>query len=406
MKTLTTIRLINWHLFENVTIPVNGTTYFIGVNGVGKSTILDAIQFVLVGGQRDVKFNLAAVAGGKRTLASYVRGELGMESKTFLRGDATGVIALEFKNDDGTHFAHGAVVDAYEDGRTPDVAYFIVHNARLNDDWFFKSADASRPANGRRASQSLFDAREFKRHLDHFRLSANARAQVFSRVEDYRAHMLNRLGQLRETFPAKITKGLAFSPLTDIRTFVHSFLLDENLVHVKTLQAQLDTLRHFEDLATDVRERIAALDRIAERDEERVANRRRRITNGYVRRRSEADAHLSQLRQCRVELDAVRLDLSRTELDRDANGDRLKYAESSLLDAKVALQSDLAAIREKELHDKIAGLRAELAQVRGIESRVHAALDKERVDLRRLSQLLMEANVEPPAQLVELTMDD
>ena len=82
MKTLTIIRLINWHLFENVTIPVNGTTYFIGVNGVGKSTILDAIQFVLVGGQRDVKFNVAAIAGGKRTLASYVRGELAMESKT------------------------------------------------------------------------------------------------------------------------------------------------------------------------------------------------------------------------------------------------------------------------------------------------------------------------------------
>jgi uncharacterized protein YPO0396 len=158
MKTLTKIRLINWHLFENTTIDCQGSTYFIGINGAGKSTILDAVQFALVGGQRDVRFNQAALSGSKRTLASYVRGELGTEGQRFLRGDATGVIALEFRNPDGTFFAHGAVIDAFEDGRNPEVAYFIVHNARLDDRWFFQ-ADA---APGR-----LFNTRAFRRHLEH-----------------------------------------------------------------------------------------------------------------------------------------------------------------------------------------------------------------------------------------------
>ena len=63
MKALTRIRLVNWHLFTDVTISCQGTTYFIGVNGAGKSTVLDAVQFALVGGQRDVKFNQAALAG-------------------------------------------------------------------------------------------------------------------------------------------------------------------------------------------------------------------------------------------------------------------------------------------------------------------------------------------------------
>src|SRR5512136_434878 len=120
MKTLTQIRLINWHLFENSTIDCTGSTYFIGINGAGKSTILDAVQFALVGGQRDVRFNQAALAGGKRTLASYVRGELGTEGQRFLRGDTTSVVALEFRNPDGSHFCHGAVMDAYADGRAPD----------------------------------------------------------------------------------------------------------------------------------------------------------------------------------------------------------------------------------------------------------------------------------------------
>jgi hypothetical protein len=74
-------------------------------------------------------------------------------------------------------------------------------------------------------------------------LGPNAQAQLFSRLEDYRFHLLNRLGQLKETFPAKIVKGLAFTPLTNIRDFVHNYLLDENLVDVKTLREQLETDR-------------------------------------------------------------------------------------------------------------------------------------------------------------------
>ena len=160
------------------------------------------------------------MAGSRRTLTSYVRGELGTEGQRFLRGDATGVVALEFREADGTHFVHGAVVDAYEDGRSPDIAYFVVNGAALNDDWFF------------RAPGKLYDSRAFRRHLEHFALPGG-RAHLFTRLEDYRFHLLNRLGQLKETFPAKIVKGLAFSPLTNIRDFVHNYLLDENLVDVQ-----------------------------------------------------------------------------------------------------------------------------------------------------------------------------
>src|SRR5262245_41889840 len=205
MKQLTRIRLVNWHLFENTTITCQGTTYFIGINGVGKSTILDAVQFALVGGQREVKFNQAAMSGSQRTLTSYVRGELGTEGQRFLRGDTTAVVALEFRNPDETHFVHGAVIDAFEDDRSPDITYFVINNAPLNDARFFKTEG------------QLFDSRTFRRHMEHFALGLNGQAQLFSRLEDYRFHLLNRLGQLKETFPAKIVKGLAFSPLTNIR---------------------------------------------------------------------------------------------------------------------------------------------------------------------------------------------
>jgi uncharacterized protein YPO0396 len=384
MKLLTRIRLVNWHLFENITIPCQGTTYFIGINGAGKSTVLDAVQFALVGGQRDVRFNQAAISGGKRTLASYVRGELGTEGQRFLRGDATGVVALEFRNPDGTFFMHGAVIDAYEDGRNPDVAYFIVHNAALNDNWFFK------------APGQLFDTRAFKRHLENFALPPASRAQVFTRLEDYRVHLLNRLGQLKDTFPAKIVKGLAFSPLTDIRSFVHTYLLDENLVDVKTLQAQLETLRHFESLAADVRQRIEALTHIEDIDKERVSHRRRRITNTYVARRVRAEIFLKDLAARRLEMDALKLEFSRTEYQRDELTRSLRFAQSALTDAEIALRSDQTAVREKDLREKIVQLSLEVTDLSRRQTTLDHSLARERADAEKLAAFLRVDKLEIP----------
>jgi uncharacterized protein YPO0396 len=387
MKQLTCIRLINWHLFENTTITCQGSTYFIGVNGVGKSTILDAIQFALVGGQRDVKYNRAAMSGSRRTLTSYVRGELGIEGQRFLRDDTTAVVALEFRNPDESYFVHGAVVDAYEDARSPNIVYFMVNNARLSDAWFFHSE-------GR-----VFDSRAFRRHMENFAFPPLARARVFTRLEDYRFHLLNRLGQLKETFPAKITKGVAFSPLVNIRDFVHNYLLDEDLVDVKTLRDQLETMRHFETLAADVRQRIADLDRIEEFDQERQANRRRRITNGVIGRRALADTHLAELKRYRLELDQARLDLSRFRLQRDDLAERLIHARQALVHAQVALHTDTTAIRERSLRQEIAPLEAELADLHRCERRVRQTLTREVKDAERLQSFLIEDGLEVPPSL-------
>jgi uncharacterized protein YPO0396 len=388
VKELRQIRLINWHLFENATITCNGTTYFIGTNGTGKSTILDAMQFALVGGQRDVRFNQAAMSGSRRTLTSYVRGELGTEGQRFLRGDATGLVALEFREDDGTHFVHGAVVDAYQDGRSPDIVYFLVNGAPLNDDWFF------------RAPEKLFDCRAFRRHLEHYALPPGGRAHLFTRLEDYRFHLLNRLGQLKDTFPAKIVKGLAFSPLINIRDFVHNYLLDENLVDVHLLQEQLETLRHFEDLAADIRRRIEELNRIEELDQERATQRRRRVTNGYVRRYAQGDQHLAELKRRRHELDEKRLDLSRAELRRDDLEEHLKFARQALIDAQVALQTDTTAIREQALRQEIAAVGEDVDELRHRRASLTKAVSVEQVAANELQALLQEDGMEVPESLI------
>ena len=95
MKTLTKVKLINWHTFSNEEFEIYKNALITGENGTGKSTILDAIQYVLTAGK--CKFNKAASDIGNRTLESYIRCKTGIEGHEYARnGDVTTYIALEF----------------------------------------------------------------------------------------------------------------------------------------------------------------------------------------------------------------------------------------------------------------------------------------------------------------------
>ena len=52
MKKLRKIRLINWHYFSNETIEIKNNVLLTGQNATGKSTILDAISFVITAGEQ------------------------------------------------------------------------------------------------------------------------------------------------------------------------------------------------------------------------------------------------------------------------------------------------------------------------------------------------------------------
>ena len=55
-KTATRLLLINWSRFQNIIVRLEGSTLFTGVNGSGKSTILDAMTYLLTG---NTQFNKA-----------------------------------------------------------------------------------------------------------------------------------------------------------------------------------------------------------------------------------------------------------------------------------------------------------------------------------------------------------
>lgn len=77
MKKLERMLLINWHYISKQMIEFSNINFLTGKNGSGKSTIIDALQLLLLGDTRGNFFNKAANDRTERTLEGYLRGEIG-----------------------------------------------------------------------------------------------------------------------------------------------------------------------------------------------------------------------------------------------------------------------------------------------------------------------------------------
>ena len=101
-KTVTKLRLIQCARCQDVQVSLEGSTLFTGVNGSGKSTILDAMTYLMTG---NTQFNSAA-KDRERTVIGYVRGDTKSNGKSrYLRtGEVVSYLAMEFYSpiDDNT----------------------------------------------------------------------------------------------------------------------------------------------------------------------------------------------------------------------------------------------------------------------------------------------------------------
>ena len=95
---LRALRLINFHNFTDETIAIHGSLFLMGNNGTGKTTIIDAVQLALTGGQR-LMFNAATVIGGRSESGRNLSGVLLRHNfetgKIGRAGGAVGYVALE-----------------------------------------------------------------------------------------------------------------------------------------------------------------------------------------------------------------------------------------------------------------------------------------------------------------------
>ncbi len=237
LKKLVRIKLINWHLFTNQTIKIDGNSLLSGENGSGKSTFLDAIQYVLTGGK--AKFNTAANNFAKRDLEGYIRCKLGTENKTFLRDKGiTSHIALEFYDDINlSSKILGCVLEINQTGRIYE-HFYVIYNQSIEDSFFIDK-------------NYIKGYAFFKKQL----LIKNIEVTFCESKEQTRKLFLNVLEIINDKYIELIPKALAFRPINDLNKFVFDFLLNEKNVSIDDLRQNVKSYQEFETLVNTLIEK-------------------------------------------------------------------------------------------------------------------------------------------------------
>ena len=226
MKTLTKVKLINWHTFSNEEFEIYKNALITGENGTGKSTILDAIQYVLTAGK--CKFNKAASDIGNRTLESYIRCKTGIEGHEYARnGDVTTYIALEFYDEKTEKYQIiGTVIDLPAGGRL-NRDFFQIIDCKISDVAFIEE-------------RRVLTRKEFKKALiDH------QQTGIFKdTIKEGESLFGNALGVKSKYFDL-VTRALAFKAIDNVYQFIVDFLLKEDFVDIQNLR---DSIKHYKVL--------------------------------------------------------------------------------------------------------------------------------------------------------------
>lgn len=242
MKRMTKIRLINWHYFVNETIEINGSFLLSGENKAGKSTIIDAVQYVLTTDPR--KFNKAANEKSKRDLKGYVRCKTGAEGHNYKYKPSDNIIsyvAVEFYDDKtNKYFVIGVKIDSPDESTTPSVKWFVVEGC---------IKDISFLTGNRPSTDNELKIKDKKINFIHQQREA-------------KSQIMRRLGNLNERFFSLLPLSVAFKPMEDVKEFIYKFILEEHNIDIEPLQNSIRSLDELSQLMKDVRNRISQLDGI------------------------------------------------------------------------------------------------------------------------------------------------
>lgn len=329
----------------------------------GKSTLLDAIQFVIICSTG--YFNKAAHENGKRKLTGYIRCKTGKENQPYERtGEISAHVALEFYEESkDKYFIIGAVVDSASEGQETTVRY-LMENTRLSDDLFLYGNQVKSIAEFR---GSNIDIRQW------CKTNVEARKMVTA-----------RLGRIEDKFFRLIPKALAFKPIDDIKDFVYSYVLDEKEVNIEVLRENVRTYQDMERTLDNVKKRMKKLEKIQELRQRLQERMERDQMYEYFLKRSDLDLVEGKIRSIDAakKNEEVRLEQAKVQLEMLQKERAEKQEIATNLRVELRHNQEFVALEEekKELERQLEKRRNALQDESELKKSVaKAAKDSERL---------------------------
>lgn len=260
-KTATKLLLIQWSRFQRESIQLGGSTLFTGVNGSGKSTILDAMTYLLTG---NTQFNKAA-KDRDRTVKGYVRGDTKSNgSMRYLRqGQVISYVAMEFWSPaEQEKMVIGVCIESPDEISSPTSSWFICRNAVM-EDINFASIDG----------KNLYVTPKSLLQVKGTRLSS----KQFMGKEKGTEQITRTLGLRCDVnkYRSKLVKMMAFNPENNIDQFIAECVLEPGKVNsLKELRQQREQFEHIKKIYEDLRDGKAKLEEVEEKTQEYESKKR------------------------------------------------------------------------------------------------------------------------------------
>ena len=353
MKELKRMLLIHWHHYDKEIIDFEMINFLTGKTAAGKSTIIDALQLVLLGDTDGNFFNKAANQKSARTLKSYLYGELGDDGEAgfhYLRENSrfTSYVALEFYDTQKkSFFVTGIVCDCYKD-QNFDRKWFVINGHGLPDNMFIGQK-----------THTPFTIQELTSFFKQQYGRKNSAYEFFETNKRYQDVTLGKFGQIKPKYRMLLKKAVPFSPISDITQFITESICDvKNDISVDQMQSDIRLYKQLERDAETTARRIEALSKIQELDD---AYRRECNTYNiqeYIVLRAEQDEYAAiitslqgeiQKKQARIE--ALGQELEKLKADKAAVSSELQtlqdeYGNSDVVRREQALSAELKQLKK------------------------------------------------------------
>ncbi len=359
-KTATKLLLVQWSRFQNECIRLEGSTLFTGVNGTGKTTILDAMTYLLTG---NTQFNKAA-KDRDRTVSAYVRGDTKSNgAERYLRnGEIVSYIVMEFWSPvENNSMVIGVCIESAND-LSYKSSWFICRNACMEQKDFAVVENKTirfTPRNelvvgGRKMKSADFMGRD-------------------KGVEQ----VLRALGLRCDAgkYRSKLLKMMAFNPENNIDQFIQESVLEPGKVDsLKELREQKRQFEHIREMYENLKNSKLQLETVEQKTEEYERKLRnlhiRRLMLCYqdLREKEEEEKEIKQLFKSLIHKQMM-LENRKKELDQryEEAGERYRVAENN--DIFRGMQESIRVLEQQreKLEEEIKRYEEKLAAVKKLQ---------------------------------------
>lgn len=344
MKLLTRLRLINWHYFSNITVRFDQINFLTGENAAGKSTLIDAMQVVLLGDTSGRIFNKAASEKSGRTIKGYLKGEIGDEGEGVYRylrnGRFTSYICLEFHDDVlDSYFTLGIVFDVYEDG-SEQHHFFLIKDQFIACDFC-----------------ALGVPLDYKGLLDYCRQNyASNEFTFFETNAQYQMMLKEQFGNIKDKYFTLFKKAVSFTPITNIEQFITEYVCDvPSEINIRSMQENISQYKKLELQANLMEEKITRLEAIHKAYEDVKKCLDENAIAKYISQRVKYQLKLDLIKNYQRDLEANELKLKENNqkiIDIDEEIKAFQEKKEQLIASKVSsssyqLNKDLENARNK-----------------------------------------------------------